>query len=230
MHYYQFNIGDYASRTAHLEPLEDLAYRRMIDLYVKTESPLPEVQEIARLIRMRSHAECIESVLRDFFVKTDDGYVDSYIQGIVDKFKNKAEKAKKSAQARWNKESSNNGKNDDANALRTHCERYANHKPITNNHKPITINQEPIELPEWLDVELWNEYLVTRKKIKCINSPRALRTVLNKLVEFESMCKGDGNLALDEANANSWKSPYQPKKNQGFSKKPEEPKSTLRMM
>ena len=142
MHYYQFNIGDYASRTAHLEPLEDLAYRRMIDLYVKTESPLPEIQEIARLIRMRSHAECIKSVLRDFFVKTDEGYVDSYIQEIVDKFKDKAEKAKRSAQARWNKESSSHGENDDANAMRTQCDRYANHKPITNNHKPITNNQE----------------------------------------------------------------------------------------
>jgi len=33
MHYYQFNIGDYASHTRHLSDLEDLAYRRLLDAY-----------------------------------------------------------------------------------------------------------------------------------------------------------------------------------------------------
>lgn len=28
MHYYNFHIGDYASHTRHLSPIEDIAYRR----------------------------------------------------------------------------------------------------------------------------------------------------------------------------------------------------------
>lgn len=160
MHYYQFNIGDYSARTAHLSPIEDLAYRRMIDLYVKNESPLPKkVEEIARLTRLRGHEESIKIVLSDFFTLTKSGWVDETIQQIVDKYKEKSEKAKKSAKARWEKESSNSEKNGDANALRTHCERNANHKPLTinqepltNNHKPETNNQElekktPCSLP-----------------------------------------------------------------------------------
>ncbi|RPP48164.1 hypothetical protein IPC1156_32430, partial [Pseudomonas aeruginosa] len=33
MNFYPFHPGDYMLRTAHLEPLEDLAYRRLLDLY-----------------------------------------------------------------------------------------------------------------------------------------------------------------------------------------------------
>jgi uncharacterized protein YdaU (DUF1376 family) len=57
MHYYQFNIGDYQSHTNHLDPLEDLAYRRMLDWCYLHEKPLPlDANEIARIIRLRDHA------------------------------------------------------------------------------------------------------------------------------------------------------------------------------
>ena len=53
MNYYPFNVGDYAAHTAHLDMLEDLAYRRMLDLYYRTEQALPsDWRQIARLIRM----------------------------------------------------------------------------------------------------------------------------------------------------------------------------------
>ena len=143
MHYYQFNLGDYAAKTQHLDEMEDLAYRRMIDLYMRLESPLPnDEKEIARLIRMRSHTESISNVLRDFFELTHNGYVDQSLQDIVDKYKEKSYKAKKSAEARWKKESPVDRKNTDANALETQCEGNANHKPITNNQEPITKNHK----------------------------------------------------------------------------------------
>jgi len=40
MNYYPFHVGDYAAHTAHLEPMEDLAYRRMLDVYYLREEPL----------------------------------------------------------------------------------------------------------------------------------------------------------------------------------------------
>ena len=42
MHYYTFKPKDYMSKTAFLEPMEDLAYRRMLDHCYLTEKPLPE--------------------------------------------------------------------------------------------------------------------------------------------------------------------------------------------
>ena len=42
----------YLSHTAHLEPMEDLAYRRMIDLYFIREACLPsDAEEVAKLAK-----------------------------------------------------------------------------------------------------------------------------------------------------------------------------------
>ena len=141
MHYYQFHIGDYASHTAHLDEIEDLAYRRMLDYCYLNEIGLPPtVEEIARLIRMRTHCERIANVLREFFVLHDDGvYRQFRVEQQIADFRGKSDKAKQAARKRW--------ENTDANALPTHSERNANHKPITNNHKPKDKYSAPPSAP-----------------------------------------------------------------------------------
>lgn len=75
MNYYPFHVGDYAAHTAHLEPMEDLAYRRMLDLYYRTERALPaDPQEIARLTRLKDQREAIDVVLKEFFILSRDGW------------------------------------------------------------------------------------------------------------------------------------------------------------
>lgn len=147
MHYYSFNPKDYMSKTAFLEPMEDLAYRRMLDHCYLTELPLPEVVgEIAILIRMRSHTESIKVVLHYFFELTPQGYVCDRIVRELAAYHSKSEKAKASADARWEKHR-NKSKDlpkenpefkSDANALRDECERNANNKQLTNNQEPVT--------------------------------------------------------------------------------------------
>lgn len=150
MHYYSFNPKDYMSKTAFLEPMEDLAYRRMLDHCYLTELPLPEdVSEIAMLIRMRSHTESIKVVLRYFFELTPQGYVNDRIARELTSYHSKSEKAKASADARWEKHrnkikdlnQSSGESQSDANALRNECERNANNKQRTINQEPITNNQ-----------------------------------------------------------------------------------------
>jgi uncharacterized protein YdaU (DUF1376 family) len=133
MHYYQFNIGDYASHTAHLDPLEDIAYRRMLDYCYLNECGLPEtIESIARVIRMRTNCDCIATVLQEFFFSHDDGtWHHTRVDSEILAYKGKSAKASQSARKRWD--------NVDANALPTLSEGNANHKPITNNHKPLTI-------------------------------------------------------------------------------------------
>ena len=138
MHYYKFNIGDYASHTQHLEPIEDIAYRRMLDWVYLHESPLPDSPEqIARLIRMRTHCEDIANVLREFFTLTDHGWMQEKASVEIDAYKSKSDKAKASAAARWSKKPIK----PDANALRSECEGNANHKPLTTNQEPLTKKQ-----------------------------------------------------------------------------------------
>lgn len=161
MHYYQFNIGDYQSHTNHLEPLEDLAYRRMLDWCYLHERPLPDdIEQIAKLIRMRSHSDCIANVLQEFFDRTPEGWWKDRIGKEIEKTGEKSRKASESAKARWQKEKG------DANALPAQSERNATHntEPITHNPKPKTQKKAPAVLcPAGLDTKVWEDWLAIRK-------------------------------------------------------------------
>ena len=74
MNYYPFHIGDYAVHTRHLSLMEDLAYRRLLDLYYSTETALPaDISATASLIRMESIVPTVEAILREFFHVQADG-------------------------------------------------------------------------------------------------------------------------------------------------------------
>jgi len=131
MHYYQFNIGDYHSHTLHLSEIEDLTYRRLLDWYYLHESPIPnDLNEVARQIRMRSHSDCITTVLLEYFERTPDGWVHHRANKEIEKVGDKSQKASASAKVRWSKPK-------DANALQTQSEGNATHNtlPITQNTK-----------------------------------------------------------------------------------------------
>lgn len=85
MQYYQFHIGDYVSSTVHLQPLEDLAYRRLIDLYYDTEQPIPnDIPWVSRRLRLGS--EEIEFVLSEFFELTENGWENHRCNEEIAKF------------------------------------------------------------------------------------------------------------------------------------------------
>ncbi len=176
MHYYQFNIGDYQSHTAHLSELEDLAYRRLLDWIYLHEKPIPlEVNEVARNIRMRTHCESIAIVLQEFFIRTDSGWVSDRVQREIAKAGEKSQKASQSAKVRW-----------DANALRTQSEGNATHNtvPITQNPLPITQNTidtnicppdgGPV-LPDCQHqgvIDLYHQQLPTLRRVEVWNAAR----------------------------------------------------------
>ena len=100
MNYYPFHIGDYIAHTAHLDPIEDCAYRRLLDAYYLNEGPLPaEVDKIARQIRMKAHVGDVEQVLREFFVLTDSGWSHARCNDEIAKMQDKQAKARASAEA-----------------------------------------------------------------------------------------------------------------------------------
>lgn len=154
MHYFQFNIGDYASHTRHLSLLEDLAYRRLLDVYyLKDGALVGTVAEVARQIGMREHIPEVEQVLQDFFIADNQGgwghiRCDAEIAHFRDKSLKASNAGKASAERR------NNGRSTDVQP--------------TNNHKPITNNQEYIDR---FDI-FWKQY--PRKVAK----PNALKSWL----------------------------------------------------
>lgn len=179
MHYYTFKPKDYMSKTAFLEPLEDLAYRRMLDYCYLTEKPLPkDIEEIAMLICMRTHTDSIKTVLRYFFDLTDDGYVNDFVVRELDAYHSKSAKAKASANARWSKErnkikgidDTKSQCNSNANALHEESECNANQEPITNNQEPILKEKKFSFRDELISLggekDLVSDYIKHRKEKK----------------------------------------------------------------
>ena len=108
MRFYSFHIGDYASHTRHLTLMEDLAYRRLLDLYYLHERPLnARSTDVARAINMRDHETEVATVLAEFFELVDgEGWVNRRADEEIVRCKNKQEQAsragKASAQRRFN--------------------------------------------------------------------------------------------------------------------------------
>jgi len=83
--WFKFNIRDYLASTAHLSDAEDLAYRRLLDLYFLSEQPIPlDRDAVARKIRL--DLDITEAVLDDFFEQTDKGYVNARCEAEIAKY------------------------------------------------------------------------------------------------------------------------------------------------
>jgi len=94
MNFYPFHPGDYMLRTAHLDLTEDLAYRRLLDLYYINEQPIQgNADAIARVIRMRSNVSEVAAVLAEFFVETDAGWQHSHCDQVIAQYQAKARQA-----------------------------------------------------------------------------------------------------------------------------------------
>ena len=134
MHYYNFHIGDYKSHTNHLTIIEDLAYRRLLDLYYMTEKPIIGDQA-ARLICMKDHGHEVLGVLLEFFEETAEGFISKRANEEIAEYYARIEQASKagkaSAEARKNK--SNADVQQPFNSSSTTVQPTNNHKPITNN-------------------------------------------------------------------------------------------------
>ena len=174
MNFYPFHIGDYLSHTNHLSNEEDLAYRRMIDIYYQSEQPFNDRSTLAR--RIRTTVEIVDIILNEFFVLEDDGCwhnkrVDEEIAKYHGKLDQASRAGKASAEARLNKRS-------------TTVQPTKNQEPITNNQiKDIT--------PVGVSDSVFQDYLKIRKAQKKPWTPTA-----QKLMENEAKKAG---ISLQEA-------------------------------
>jgi uncharacterized protein YdaU (DUF1376 family) len=136
MHYYQFHIGDYRAATAHLSNEEDLAYRRLLDMYYDIEQRIPlDTQWVSR--RLRIGSSIIENVLRDFFVLTETGWQHSKCDELIADYHAMTEKNRANGRKGGRKKNPL-GSQSDSDGL-------PNAK-ATINQEPITINQEPLNI------------------------------------------------------------------------------------
>jgi uncharacterized protein YdaU (DUF1376 family) len=164
MHYYQFNIGDYVSHTRHLSPIEDIAYRRLLDAYYLSERPLNSgLTVVARQIGLRDYEQEVKIVLDEFFKLTEDGWINVRADKEIAHFKGKIEQASKAGKASAERR---------INARSTDVQPTNNQEPITINHKPKNTNT--VAPPYGVTDGVWQDWLKLRKAKKAAVTQTAL--------------------------------------------------------
>jgi len=142
MHYYQFNIGDYVSHTRHLSPVEDIAYRRLLDAYYLQERPLnSSPAAVARQIGMREYESEVVLVLEEFFELGQDGWTNSRADKEIEHYHSKIQQASRAGKA--SAERRMNGRSTVASTdVGTDVQPTNNQEPITNNHKTNSVSKD----------------------------------------------------------------------------------------
>lgn len=158
MNFYPFHPGDYMLRTAHLDLIEDLAYRRLLDLYYINELPLQGAADaIARVIRMRANVTEVAAVLGEFFTETAEGWQHSHCDQVIAQYQAKAKQAAENGkrggrprkadatpeQSKNNPEETQpvNSANPEESGSKT------NQEPITNNQNQVDQEHVAAEAP-----------------------------------------------------------------------------------
>lgn len=189
MHFYSFNIGDYMSHTVHLSLMEDLAYRRCLDIYYLHEKPLPEdATEVARLIRMPEHKPEVVQVLKEFFTHdVGTGYVHKRTNEEITKYQAKIQAASRAGKA---------------SAL---ARSNASSTKVQPNNKQETINKKQetnIKRPNNVTKKTWEDFLIHRKNLKKPLTETAFKGI-KKEVSKTSISLED---ALVMVQARGWQS------------------------
>jgi len=206
MHYYQFHIGDYLSATSHLSNEEDLAYRRLLDMYYDTEKPIPsDIQWVSRRLRLGS--EIIQSVLNDMFECTDVGYKNSRADEEIRAYHLYLEKQK--ANGKLGGRPARSQTKPTANPSLTQTEPKIT---LTNSHKPLTIDiQATAKLPICPVDEIINAYHSSLPELPSVRLVSEKRIAASK--KFWKFVltskKTDGKpRATNEAEAIEWIKAY----------------------
>lgn len=168
MHYYPFHVSDYIHDTAHLTNEEDLAFRRLLDLYYTQEKPIPnKTHEVARRIRMAKQENAVQTVLEEFFDfdMEKNQWHHKRCDETIAAYQAKAERNRQVGKLggrpkRLPKETQMVSKDN------------PNQEPLTNNHKPKKATD--VACPDGLSESVWNDFLLLRKAKKLPMTQTAL--------------------------------------------------------
>lgn len=143
MNFVDFHVGDWGTSTRLLSPLEKGVYIDLLMLYYSLERPLmrTECERIARAYAT-DEKDALEYVLDRFFEFDGEQYSHARCEREIANFREKSEKAAKSAKSRWEKVRQQSERN--ANAVQTQSEGNATQYPVPSTQL-ITTTKEKVE-------------------------------------------------------------------------------------
>jgi len=202
VHTIQLNIEKTLGGCAAMDATEFGAYMSLIITCYQTNNDLPnDDTRLARMARVTPKTwKRIKPIVAKKFSITDGKWSHDVVQKELQKYsrlstKNKANRLK------GNKKSSP--------VVNHSCDQTPTN--TSNNHQ-VTSNKDklPPIIPQGVDADLWKEFLSDRKRLKCSNSPRALKAIENKLDSFAKNGHDPNNVILTTIE-HGWKTVYEPK-------------------
>jgi uncharacterized protein YdaU (DUF1376 family) len=160
MHYYPFHVSDYIHDTAHLSNEEDLAFRRLLDLYYTQEKPIPnKTHEVARRIRMAKQENAVQTVLEEFFDfdMDKDHWYHKRCDETIAAYQAKAERNRQVGKLGGRPKRI-------PDETQTVANTNPNQEPITNNHK--SKKATVVACPPDVGLQEWEDWLALRKAKK----------------------------------------------------------------
>jgi uncharacterized protein YdaU (DUF1376 family) len=131
----------------HLSDAEDLAYRRLLDLYYMSEKEIPlDTESVARKIRL--DLDITESVLDEFFERTETGYFNNRCHVEVTKYQHQVEN---------NRQLGKRGGRPSKTESKTESK-------AKDNPKKIQIQNKNINTSSKFD-EFWNAWPASKRKV-----------------------------------------------------------------
>lgn len=203
MNFYKRFIGDIQAKTGHLSCTEMGVYDRLLDHYYATEAALQGgIEACCRIARAMSKMErgAVESILRQFFELGADGaYRQKRTEEMIAEAQPKIQAARANGKrgGRPRTQTKPTGFQTD-NPAETEDEPNAkasqsqNQSSLRSDEKPrkrgAGFDAAGIELPDWLDRDLWGEWVADRRERGKVITERAAAQQLKSLDEYR--CAG----------------------------------------
>lgn len=237
MDWYPWYFTLYEQDTMHLDPYQDGCYRRLIDHYMKTRTPLPDNdQALARIIgdTQENWGAKASLAVRAFFKPKNGFLCHNRCDDILDEqdnlSKTRSKSAKIAANTRWKNKQLNQTvvPESDAPPMRDACEPYASpmRENATGQDRTRQDNKDSkydrdsrgdflkqkhaFALPDFIPKELWQDYIDHRKKIKKPMTENAQKLAIKDLERF--MQNGHDPVEIIKTTiVSGWTAFYEPK-------------------
>ena len=170
MHYFQFEIKEWVSNTAHLSLEEEAIYLRLVNFYYDSEKPIPsDIEMISRKLRI-ANIQMTYAILHEFFTECEFGFVHDRCNLEIAKYHAKSEQASRAGKASAEKR---------FNSRSTAVQPIINQESLIINHKSIIKKQtKALPTPAGVSDDLWDDFLIYRKRLKAPVTDRVLARLI----------------------------------------------------
>ena len=188
MHYFQFEIKEWVSNTAHLSLEEEAIYLRLVNFYYDSEKPISsDIEMISRKLRI-ANIQMTYAILHEFFTECESGFIHNRCNLEIAKYHAKSEQASRAGKASAEKR---------FNSRSTAVQPIINQESLIINHK----SNKTIQAPEGVSIEVWNDFVAQRKKSKAVIS----ENVINSINKEAQKAGWTLEQALAECAARGWR-------------------------